>query len=225
MRFQPVDATHWLNRSAGVPKFNVFRGRSFSLRATDAWKTAPVVFEVARTFADHLKSGWDIDNTIQEALRWHVSSVNAKSSAIPKEWLPKFNEFTKRMGYRLELRRFEYQAQVRAGGLMSVQMWWVNVGVAPPYRRYVPAIEIKNEYASGLIRLNSDVTQWLPGNDIILDETVWIPELGPGTYEVCIGLLDPFSGKPAIKLPLKGRTEDNWHSLGRIEILPWELGR
>jgi hypothetical protein len=34
LRFQPVDATHWLNRSAGVSKFNVFRGRSFSLRAT-----------------------------------------------------------------------------------------------------------------------------------------------------------------------------------------------
>jgi hypothetical protein len=34
LRFQPVDATHWLNRSAGVSKFNVFRGHSFSLRAT-----------------------------------------------------------------------------------------------------------------------------------------------------------------------------------------------
>ena len=30
LRFQPVDATHWLNRSAGVSKFNVFRGRSFN---------------------------------------------------------------------------------------------------------------------------------------------------------------------------------------------------
>jgi len=34
LRIQPVDATHWLNRSAGVSKPNVFLGRSFSLRAT-----------------------------------------------------------------------------------------------------------------------------------------------------------------------------------------------
>ena len=34
LRLQLVDATHWLNRSAGVSKFNVFLGRSFSLRAT-----------------------------------------------------------------------------------------------------------------------------------------------------------------------------------------------
>ena len=30
LRSQPVDATHWLNRSAGVSKFNVFLGRSLS---------------------------------------------------------------------------------------------------------------------------------------------------------------------------------------------------
>ena len=30
---QPVDATHWLNRFAGVSKSNVFRGRSFNALA------------------------------------------------------------------------------------------------------------------------------------------------------------------------------------------------
>jgi Ca2+-transporting ATPase len=34
LRFQPIDATHWLNRSAGVSKFNVFLGRSFNRLAT-----------------------------------------------------------------------------------------------------------------------------------------------------------------------------------------------
>ena len=34
LRIQPVDATHWLNRSAGVWKPNVFLGRSLSCLAT-----------------------------------------------------------------------------------------------------------------------------------------------------------------------------------------------
>jgi hypothetical protein len=34
VRFQPVDATHWPNRSAGVSKSNVFLGRSLSCLAT-----------------------------------------------------------------------------------------------------------------------------------------------------------------------------------------------
>ena len=50
-----------------------------------------------------------------------------------------------------------------------------------------------------------------------------MPDLAPGKYRVRVGLLDPFSGKPAIKLPIKGRTEDNWHDLGEIELVEWEL--
>jgi len=34
LRIQPADATHWLNRSAGVSKFNVSLGLSLSLLAT-----------------------------------------------------------------------------------------------------------------------------------------------------------------------------------------------
>ena len=33
LRFQPIDATHWAKRSAGVSKPSVCRGRSFSRRA------------------------------------------------------------------------------------------------------------------------------------------------------------------------------------------------
>ena len=34
LRLQPVDATHWLNRSAGVSKFNVSLGLSLRRLAT-----------------------------------------------------------------------------------------------------------------------------------------------------------------------------------------------
>ncbi len=52
--FQPVDATHWLNRSAGVSKYSVFLGRSSSMKNparanraefdsdTDCWKNIAV---------------------------------------------------------------------------------------------------------------------------------------------------------------------------------------
>ncbi|MFH1336703.1 MAG: DUF4832 domain-containing protein [Candidatus Zixiibacteriota bacterium] len=191
--------------------------------ATDAWKTAPVVFEVGRTFARHLESGWDIDNTIAEALRWHVSSVNAKSSAIPAGWMPKFEEFIKRMGYRFELRKMEYPAKVRAGSMMPIQMWWVNGGVAPIYRRHDLVLQLWNQETSGMITIDTDITKWLPGDDIVIEDRFCVPNLAPGTYRVRIGLLDLYSGRPAIKFPLKGRTDDNWHDLGEIQIEKWDL--
>ena len=59
------------------------------------------------------KSGYDLDYILAQALRWHVSSVNIKSSAIPPEWKAAFDEFQKKMGYRFILRRLEYPQAAR----------------------------------------------------------------------------------------------------------------
>jgi hypothetical protein len=233
LKYAVSRGTGWRADSLGDPEYcapfcemlDRYPQRIASSGATDSWKRAPVVFEVARTFADHKASGWNIDHTIQEALRWHVSSVNAKSSAIPTEWLPRFMEFNNRMGYQFELRKLEYLSKVRAGSMMPVQMWWVNTGVAPPYRKYDLAIELRSPTASALIRIDTDVTKWLPGDDIVMEDRIWVPHLEPGTYRMRIGLLDPHTGIPAIKLPMKNRTPDNWHDLGGIEILQWKLER
>ena len=222
LRYATSRGTGWRADSLG-PSNSSYPQRIAASDATDAWKTAPVVFEVGRTFADHLASGLDIDKTITEALRWHASSVNAKSSAIPSQWEAKFREFNNRMGYAFELRMVEYQPRVRAGAMVPMRMWWVNAGVAPPYRKFKLVILLKNEKTSGLIPIDIDMTKWLPGDDIVLDDSVFVPDLEPGKYRLQVGLLDPYSGKPAIKLPMKGRTQDNWHDLGEIEILPWKL--
>jgi hypothetical protein len=63
-------------------------------------------------------------------LRWHVASVNVKSSPIPRQWRAQFADFEKRMGYRFILRRLEYPAHATAGSMMPVHMWWFNAGVA-----------------------------------------------------------------------------------------------
>ena len=89
------------------------------------------------------KQGWDVGYILDEALRWHVTSMNIKSSAIPPELKAKFDELQKRMGYRFELRRLEYPSSVRAGSNAAFKMWWVNSGVAPVYRPYTLAIELK----------------------------------------------------------------------------------
>jgi hypothetical protein len=214
----------WRADSLGGGSQPDYGTRIASVGISDVWKKAPVVFEVGRTFGAHKQSGSpDIDVTMAEALRWHASSINAKSSPIPKEWAAKFLEFNDRLGYRFELRRMEYRGKVRTGSMMPLRMWWVNTGVAPVYRKYALAIELRNAKGAGLIRLENDLTKWLPGDDILVDTPICIPNLEPGTYRVRVGLLDPYTDKPAIKLAIMGRTEDNWHDLGAIEVLPWEL--
>ena len=159
-----------------------------------------------------------MDYILAQALRWHVSSVNIKSSAIPPEWKKAFDEFQKKMGYRFILRRLEYPKVVLAGTMQPVHMWWLNAGVAPVYRPYDLALELRSASSSAEVRLPVDVRKWLPG-DAVFDGTVYIPEsLKPGSYRLRVALLDPRTGQPAIKLAIEGLQSDGWYDLAPIEV-------
>ena len=189
----------------------------------DVWQRSPVSLETCWVPGYWLKQGWDVNYILDQALRWHVSSVNIKSSAIPSQWKPAFDEFQKKMGYRLILRRLEYPKSARAGAMVPIHMWWLNAGVAPVYQEYWLALRLKAEDGTGgaVIRVPVEVRKWLPG-DAVFDGTVYVPEsLKPGSYAVETGILDPLtwpSGPPAIRFAIEGRQSDGWYRLGSITI-------
>jgi hypothetical protein len=164
------------------------------------------------------KQGWDVNYILSQALRWHVTSLNVKSTSIPAEWNKHFEGFQKKMGYRFILRRLEYPRTVKAGRMMPVHMWWLNAGVAPVYRPYGLALQLRSANASAVIRTDAEVRKWLPG-DAVFDGTVYVPEdLKPGSYRFCLALLDPRTEQPAIRLAIEGRQADGWYNLGEISV-------
>jgi hypothetical protein len=184
----------------------------------NVWQRSPVSLETCWVPGDWKKSGYDLDYILAQALRWHVSSVNIKSSAIPPEWKQAFDEFQKKMGYRLILRRLEFPKIVAAGTMQTFHMWWLNAGVAPVYRPFDLAVQFYSAAASAQTTLPVDVRKWLPG-DAVFDGGVYVPEsLKPGTYRVRVALLDPQTGLPAIKLAIEGRQPDGWYDLAPIAI-------
>jgi hypothetical protein len=183
---------------------------------TDVWQHAPVSFETCWVPEHWKQQGWDANYILNEALRWHVSSLNVKSSKIPAEWKGLFDEFQRRMGYRFELRRLEYPAAVRPRTQAQVRMWWVNAGVAPVYRPYVLALQLHGT-SDATIELPVDVRKWLPG-DALVEENVAIPDLPAGEYRVRVAMLDRRSRKPAIVLGTAGGTAEGWYDLGSILI-------
>lgn len=182
----------------------------------DVWQHAPVSFETCWVPEYWKRQGWDVNYILNEALRWHVSSMNVKSSAIPGDWKAAFDDFQKRMGYRFELRRIEYPTSIRSGSDAAFHMWWVNAGVAPVYRPYVLALQLHGSRDS-TIELPVDVRKWLPG-DTLVEEALTIPDLPAGEYRVRVALLDPRSRRPAIALGIAGKAADGWYDLGAIEV-------
>ena len=186
----------------------------------DAWRHGPVTMEVCWVMQHWKNEGWDIDYIIDESLKWHISSFNAKSSPVPKEWWPQVNRWLKKMGYRYVLRKFTYPKTVQAGGNLAFTSWWDNKGVAICYKKFPVALRLKGMQHTEIIMTDVDITTWLPG-DNLCDRTIKIPLNVPeGDYELSLGILDPQSFKPRIKLAIEGRDIEGWYPLGRIQIHP-----
>lgn len=188
--------------------------------AQDAWKKAPVVFETCWTIQYWYDKGWDIDQILTAALDWHVSILNNGSESVPEAWWPKVQEFEKKMGYRFRLVRFRHPDRLSSGGTLMFDMDWENGGVAPCYIQYKLALRFRNISTGGSWEtpVDADVTAWLPGA-IPLQASVVLPgDMPSGEYEIDAALLDPDSGKPAIRLANEGLGGDGWYGLSRIKV-------
>jgi len=184
----------------------------------EIWRKRPVSLEVCGTVSEWKRDHFDVNYILEQALRWHVTSVNLKSSPIPDDWKPQFDAFQKRIGYRFLLRRLEYPRNVTAGSMMAVHMWWLNAGVAPPYTNYPLAVQLRSGTESTVINIPVDVREWLPG-DAVFDSSLYIPDTLPeDIYDVRIAMLDPHSGKPAVRFAIAGRDADGWYNEGQIQV-------
>jgi hypothetical protein len=182
------------------------------------WERSPVSLETCYTVPGWKERGYDVDYIIEQGLRWHVSTANIKSAPIPAEWKTKFDDFQRKMGYRFILRRLEYSKAVQPATMMPVHMWWLNAGVAPVYAEYNLVMQLQSATRSTEIRIPVNVRNWLPG-DAVYDGTVYIPaDLEDGEYRVRIAMLDPRTGKPAIRFAIEGRQEDGWYGVGSLTV-------
>jgi hypothetical protein len=188
---------------------------------SEAWRKAPVTLEICGTFSSWQRQKYTkevVEYSFEQALKWHCSSFNAKSSPVPDEWKPLVDEWLKKMGYRYVLRRFSYPSVVNVHGQLPITSLWDNKGVAPVYKEYKFALRLKNNQRTEILLTSANLPEWLPG-DIIHDEKLYIPYNMPvGTYDVEIGIISPSSLKPVIKLAIEGVNKEGWYPMGKIEV-------
>ena len=205
-------------RPGWAEMFDIYPQQIVRTGIQDVWKNAPVSMETCGVPESWFRHGWDVKYILNEALRWHVSTLNVKSSAIPKPWKADFEDFERKMGYRFALRYAEWEGEVPAGHPIGLSTWWVNEGVAPIYRPFVLAFRFSSPEHAAVIRTDADIRKWLPG-DAVFEDPVFVPDdLPAGDYQLSVALLDPITLQPAIRLAFEGREDDGWYRMGKLHV-------
>jgi len=189
---------------------------------SQAWKKAPVSMEICGLFQRWLeKEKYSYDTVkyiFDQAVKWHVSSFNGKSTPVPDVWVPLVKEWLNKMGYRFVLRRFTYPVTVKANGQLPVNTWWENKGNAPIYRDYKFAVRLTNPQRTVIFSTNAYLPDWLPG-DNVYSETFYIPyDMPEGAYQIEVAVVEPVTYKPAVKIAIEGMNKDGWYPMGEISV-------
>jgi hypothetical protein len=217
------DLGFWKNR---VPDWShmtdVYPQQVIQSGMADAWRRGHVSLEICGTFLNWRdKQGYgekEVRYIFDQALKWHVSSFNAKSSPVPPEWKPLVDDWLRKMGYRLVLRKVTYPARVRPHGALPFTSWWENKGVAPCYRDFPVALRLVGAKRAAVLLTGADITSWLPG-DALQDDRVFVPaDIPEGEYELQLGIVDRQTREPRVRLAIEGRNDEGWYPLGPITV-------
>ena len=207
----------------------------------DVWKTAPVAWESCWDMRRWVKEKWPLRFIFNYALALHGSYLNNKSAPLPEgeDVRQELERFLRRLGYRFVLRELKHPNRVRPGGSLALAMKWQNVGSAPCYRPYRVAYRLTNKrgYAKTLVG-KVTVEKWMPGSvetftpqflkeppDLppgevarVVDRVDLPTNMPTGTFRLAIGIVEEKTSEPVLQLGIKGRTDDGWYPLSKLEV-------
>jgi hypothetical protein len=166
--------------------------------------------------------GDGFEQTVQMAERGHFSWIGPYCPALANSRAPEFQRrsetLVRRMGYQFRLTEVRHPAIVARGEALRVTIQGENEGVAPfyyPWKVEVALIDKAGKLAARL-PLNCDIRSWRPG--AFATEDRFEVAVVPGRYEVALGVLDPWTGRPAIRFANKLPTREGWTVLSELVV-------
>jgi len=186
----------------------------------NAWKFAPVQFEVCGVMQDWYDRGFDIDLILQKGLDWHMTVLNAKSSPVPAAWRPKVDDFLKKLGYRFVLRELTHTTALRPGDSMLVRSSWENKGVAPIYHPWPLAYRLRasTDEVVATWESRADLASWLPGSHPVEDIVVIPAGVPSGTYSLDVAILKEDASAAHVEIAIAGKRPDKWYPVSEVTI-------
>lgn len=208
-------AIGWRGDGLGEPRHTHELYPPMVEKISELWKEGPVSFESYWWLSEWKRRDWDIDAIIEQTLKWHISSFNAKSMPIPYEWKEKVDYWISRMGYHYCLDYFKYPARAESGDTLEFEMEIDNVGVAPIYEKLPLKIRLNSEKNQYVFETDIDITKWMPGK-AVEKFTVNLPNIAEKeSYDIEIGV---FNDDVLVYLCTDAERNGNFYKVGKLEV-------
>lgn len=181
------------------------------------WKSSPLGGEmVPAQVRDYITK--DFHLTKQAISEAHFSWIGPACPALhelDELGLRNAQSAVRQMGYQFALNSV---SAVVEDGKVTIKVKGVNQGVAPFYYRWPVELALLDEKGDVTARagLDWDIRQWLPGS--FSEEGAVSLKAGAGRYELALGIIDPWTKKPAVALASQVRSVGGWQVLGKVDL-------
>jgi hypothetical protein len=198
-----------------------FLAKMRKAKRTNNWQRAVIGGEMA----PHKARQWlgkDYSKTQTMLRKAHFTWVGPYCPALEKpdddEYLVRSEELVRTMGYEFRLTEVAHASRIKAGQPVHVSLKGKNIGVAPFY--YPWSVEwALVDSSNKLVQLQKtrwDIRRWKPGTFSESAELNF--EVPAGTYQLGVGIRDPWLNRPNIRFANDLPIVDDWTMLSSVSV-------
>lgn len=216
MTGEPESTATWLDWIQNGGDFNQTMEKGALVPMSDAWKTAPIGGEMTSSLAMDYLIKTNIEQTAAMVAESHTTFLGPKTPLRSDDrystdglYRQGTDTLLKSMGYRIGISKVEI-SKIHSSGIVAAELTWHNGGVAPLYFDlpvYLYVLD-KAHTVQTCSLVDLKLTSLLPGKTIKTTTKIQLAReidsssgpLVPAGTSICIGIVDPMTGRSAVAL-------------------------
>jgi uncharacterized protein DUF4832/glycosyl hydrolase family 42 (putative beta-galactosidase) len=171
------------------------------------------------------EAGW-VKWKVDDALSLHPNYVNllgyqgTDALGFLREQKDLIEHGLRTMGYRLVPTNVTYPEEITSDEAFEISGEWINRAVGRAMKDFRLMLVLAGSDGKPIASCTTEpleTSKWLKGNTYKMTCGARFRGVGPGTYDLRIGLIDPVTSKP-VGLPLRDPAGDGSYRVGRIRV-------
>lgn len=174
------------------------------------------------------KRAWtsDFDDVMTVLRDYHFSFLGPAGAHTTNGRQAMLNPMKRLLGYNYHIVRVDWPDAVSLGQPMPITLALTNSGAAPCYHPFTLEIALCATNGAPLWRqaLTNSLRELIPDLHVEWNASVTPSNLPPGLYSLRIGILDPRTGEPGVRIQSAGEDANRRIVIGDVMLLdPWTI--